>query len=129
VSLGFGRSATQHLTRARLDLMPRRAVRRWLLRSTLVVVAFVAGAGAGVVARDAMPTLVPTPMPPAPVGVDASAEIQPLKQQLDQARLALRLSSARSQELERQVDALNQRLRESTEELTFFRKAREGKHP
>jgi chromosome segregation ATPase len=72
-----------------------------------------------------MPTLVQ----PAPVVADASAEIQPLKQQLDQARLALRLSSARSQELERQVDALNQRLRESTEELTFFRKAREGKHP
>jgi hypothetical protein len=125
VSPGFGRSATQHLTRVRLDLMPRRAVRRWLLRSTLVVVAFVAGAGVGVVARDSMPTLVQ----PAPVVADASAEIQPLKQQLDQARLALRLSSARSQELERQVDALNQRLRESTEELTFFRKAREGKHP
>lgn len=125
MSLGFGRSATQHLTRVRLDLMPRRAVRRWLLRSTLVVVAFVAGAGVGVVGRDPMPTLVQ----PAPVVADASAEIQPLKQQLDQARLALRLSSARSQELERQVDALNQRLRESTEELTFFRKAREGKHP
>jgi hypothetical protein len=43
--------------------------------------------------------------------------------------LALRLADARGQELEHQIDALNQRLRESTEELTFFRKAREGKHP
>jgi len=42
--------------------------------------------------------------------------------------LLLRVSEARSQELERQIDALNQRLRECQEELTFFRKARDGKH-
>ena len=30
-------------------------------------------------------------------------------------------------ELEKQIDALNQKLTESQDELTFFRKAREGK--
>jgi hypothetical protein len=39
----------------------------------------------------------------------------------------LRISDARSKELERQVDALNQRLRECSDELSFFRKARDGK--
>jgi flagellar biosynthesis chaperone FliJ len=38
-----------------------------------------------------------------------------------------RLSEARSHELERQIDTLNQRLTESQDELAFFRKAREGK--
>jgi len=42
--------------------------------------------------------------------------------------LQLRVSDARSQELERQIDALNQRLRECQEEVAFFRKTREGKH-
>jgi hypothetical protein len=41
--------------------------------------------------------------------------------------MGLRLADARSHELERQIDALNQKLTESQDELTFFRKAREGK--
>ena len=65
---------------------------------------------------------------PSP-SLDASAaRIEPLRHEVDQTRLALRLATARSEELERQVDALNQRLREATEELTFFRKAREARH-
>jgi len=36
------------------------------------------------------------------------------------------MAEARAQELERQVDALNQRLRESNEQLAFLRTAREG---
>ena len=39
----------------------------------------------------------------------------------------LRVAEARSQELERQVDILNQRLHASQEEVTFFRKAVNGK--
>jgi hypothetical protein len=50
-----------------------------------------------------------------------------LRQQLEQARMGLRVADARSQELEKQIDALNQKLTESQDELTFFRKAREGK--
>ena len=45
----------------------------------------------------------------------------------EQSHLLLRVSEARSQELERQIGALNQGLRECQEEVTFFRKARDGK--
>ena len=41
--------------------------------------------------------------------------------------MAMQLSEARSAELERQIDALNQKLAESQEQLTFVRKAREGR--
>ena len=123
--MGFGRIATRRLTQVRLELMPQRGARRWLVRSVLIVGALAAGAGAGVVGRDSALAAL---QPPPPAVDAAAAQIEPLRQEIDQARLALRLATARSQELERQVDALNQRLRESTEELTFFRKAREGRH-
>ncbi len=42
-------------------------------------------------------------------------------------RLALELAQARADALERQIDTLNQRLRETREELTFFRQARDTK--
>ena len=61
-------------------------------------------------------------MPAAP-----TAELVQLRQQAEQARMGLRIADARSQELEKQIDALNQKLTESQDELTFFRKAREGK--
>jgi hypothetical protein len=122
--MGFGRHATRRLTQVRLELMPEQGARRWLLRSVLLLGALVAGAGVGAVGRDyAMAALQP-----APAAADIATQLQPLRHEIDQTRLALRLATARSQELERQVDALNQRLRESTEELTFFKKAREGKH-
>ena len=122
--MGFS-IATRRLTQVSLELMPRRGARRWLLRSVLILGALGAGAAVGVVGRDqalaAMQAEAPT--------VDAvAAQIEPLRHEVDQTRLALRLATARSQELERQVDALNQRLRETTEELTFFRKAREARH-
>ena len=41
--------------------------------------------------------------------------------------MGLRVADARSQELERQIDALNHKLTEAQDELTFFRKAREGR--
>jgi len=55
-------------------------------------------------------------------------ERQQLAQQLEQSRMTQRMSESRSQELERQIATLVQQLRESQEELTFFRKARDGKH-
>jgi phage shock protein A len=45
----------------------------------------------------------------------------------EQHRLALGVAEARAQELERQIDALNQRVGECRDELTFFRQARDGK--
>jgi phage shock protein A len=121
--MNFGRIATRRLTRVRLELMPQRGARRWLVRAVLLLAAGTAGAGVGVVALDPALAL----LQPAPAADEVAAQIQPLRHEIDQSRLALRLATARSQELERQVDALNQRLRESTEELTFFRKARESR--
>ena len=51
-----------------------------------------------------------------------------VQQKLEQSLLALKVSEARGQELERQIETLDQRLREYQDELTFFRKARERKH-
>ena len=121
VSIGFGRAATRDLTRVGLTLAPKRAsAPRWLAALLLAASAFAAGLGAGELLRER----------PAPVVVRAaapSAEIGPLRQQLEQARLGLRVADARSQELERQIDALNQQLTAAQDELTFFRKAREGR--
>ena len=62
-----------------------------------------------------------------PLAAAAPDNSQQLEKRLEQARLTLSVSEARGQELERQIDALNQRLRETQDELTFFRKTREGK--
>ena len=56
----------------------------------------------------------------------ALQELERAEQALEQSRLQLRLSDARSQELERAVDALNQQLREAREEVAFLRRARDG---
>jgi hypothetical protein len=120
VSIGFRRSATQALTHVGLALTPRRSRGRWLIAPVLVLGSVAAGIGVGYVLRDrATPLVQQTP------GV--APELQALRQQVEQARLGSRLSEARTQELEHQIDALNQRLTESQDELTFFRKAREGK--
>ena len=119
---GLGRTATHDLTRIGLTLAPPpRRVRRFLAAVALVAVAFGAGFGANELLREA-PTPVVVRAPAAP-----SAELAQLRQQLEEARLGLRVAEARGQELERQVDSLNQKLTESQDELTFFRKAREGR--
>jgi hypothetical protein len=68
------------------------------------------------------------PSAPLPQTAAPATETHDLHDRLEQALLAQRLSDARSGELERQIDDLNQRLRASQEELTFFRQARPGKH-
>jgi septal ring factor EnvC (AmiA/AmiB activator) len=93
-----------------------------VVAATLVVAAaFAAGVGAGELLRERTPPVV-VRAPAAP-----AVELLQLRQQLEQARMALRVADARSQELEKQIDELNQKLTESQDELTFFRKAREGK--
>ena len=119
---GFGRTATHDLTRIGLTLTPPpRRARRFLAVVALVGLAFGGGFAAHELLRE----------PPLPVVVRAPAAANPelvqLRQQLEQARLGLRVAEARGQELERQVDSLNQKLTESQDELTFFRKAREGR--
>jgi uncharacterized protein HemX len=122
VTTGFGHKATRDLTRVGLTLAPRRrSGRRAAAVALLVVAGFAAGVGAGELLREqAAPVVVRAPAAPNP-------ELAQLRQQLEQARMALRVADARSRELEKQIDGLNQKLTESQDELTFFRNAREGK--
>ena len=122
VSTGFGNVATRDLTRVGLTLAPpRRTGRGALVATLLVAAAFAAGLATGEVLREQAPPVV-AHAPAAP-----TAELVQLRQQLEQARMGLRIADARSQELEKQIDELNQKVNESQDELTFFRKAREGK--
>ena len=122
MSIGFGRGATRKLTHVGLTLAPVRRRGRWLVVPALVAAALTAGVAIGHVLRDApAPVVVQRPASPP-------AELAALRQQLEEARMALRVADARSQELERQIDALNQKLTESQDQLTFFKKAREGRH-
>lgn len=54
------------------------------------------------------------------------AEVRKLRQSLEQSQLRVRMSEARSHELELQIDGLNQRIREMQDELAFFRKTQNG---
>ncbi len=103
------------LTHAGLVLAPQRArgARLRLLAAALVLLAVGAAAGYAVHEID-----------PRAQARDAAAqqERQQLQSQAEQARQLLRVSEARGKELERQIDALNQRQRELEEELAFFRK-------
>ena len=119
----LGRGATKKLTRIGLVLSHQRARGDWLARSTLAAVCLCVGAAGGffyagqrmIDAQQVSST-------------SQAQERQELAQQLEQSRMTQRVSESRSQELERQIAALVQQLRESQEELTFFRKARDGKH-
>ena len=122
VSIGFGHQATRDLTRVGLTLAPRRRSGRGaLVAMVLVAASFAAGLATTELLRGRAPEVV-VRVPAAP-----TAELVQLRQQLELARMGLRIADARSQELEKQIDALNQKLTESQDELTFFRKAREGK--
>ena len=101
-------------------LAPVRARGGWLLWLLLVIAALGAGAlGSHLFWRQRFEL--------AQQQSTSQTELQQLQQGLEQSRLQLRVSEGRSQELERQIDALNQRLRESQDELTFFRKSHEAK--
>ncbi|MBB4013709.1 hypothetical protein [Niveibacterium umoris] len=57
----------------------------------------------------------------------ARSEMRTLQKTLEERTLHARMSEARAAELERQVDTLNERIRALQDEVTFFRKAQEGK--
>jgi hypothetical protein len=123
VSIGFAPQATRDLARVGLTLAPqRRSGRGALVAALLVAAAFGAGLGAGELLRERAPAVVVRAPAAAP-----NVELVQARQQLEQARMELRVADARGEELEKQIDALNQKLTESQDELTFFRKAREGK--
>jgi hypothetical protein len=54
-------------------------------------------------------------------------DLRQAEQALARTRLQLQMSEAHGRELEHQIDALNQRLRECVEEVTFFRKGRDAR--
>jgi hypothetical protein len=90
-----------------------RAWARWGLVCTLVA----AGTGVGYLhGWQASPAARP-----------AADGTLPLRQQLDNALLSLRLTQAHGEELERQLDALQQRLQAAQEEVSFLRQAREAR--
>ena len=121
MSFGLAGTPTRDLTHVGITLARQRRRGRWLLAPLVVVVALALGAAIGYLAHErATPVVVARPALPAP-------ELAPLRRELAEARLAMQLSEARSAELERQIDALNQKLAESQEQLTFVRKAREGR--
>jgi uncharacterized protein HemX len=117
----LGRGATQQLTRLGLVLSHPSARRAWLGRGAWLVAGLLAGAVGGYRYADQQPGW-------AQERAAAAQDQQLLSQRLEQSELKLRVTEARSQELERQIASLVQQLRESQEELTFFRKARDGKH-
>ena len=120
MSIRLWRRAPTDFARTRLVLASGSAGRARAAWLALVVLAFAGGAaGSYFYWKPRIDQL----QRQAAVAKDAQA----LEQQLEQSRLQRRVSDARSQELEHQIDALNQRLRESQEELTFFRKTRDGK--
>lgn len=122
--LHIGGKATRELARKRLVVSTPRGAGKamWLGAIGLGVAAVVAGSEVAGRWHAAEAALIHSATLPAPASglADAAAGSQ---QKLDNALLDLKLAQSRSKELERQIDTLNQRLRESQEELTFFRKA------
>lgn len=115
------RAAPKNLAHIRLERSPADARRSGIVWSATVAATLLAGAAAG-------HHLTVQRLDLASLEAAAQSERQQIEQLLEQARLQLRVSEARSQELERQIDALNLKLRECQEELTFFRKAANTRH-
>lgn len=122
MAIGFPRTATHDLSHVGLALAPRRRARTWLVRSLVAGAVFAVGVGLGQMLPGRNVAVA------VPASDAAAAQARTLRVELDRARLGQRLADARSLELERQIDALNQRLSEAHDELTFLRKAHEGKH-
>ena len=114
-----GRAATHQLTQSGLVLSPRRSG-RGVRRALVWLAAIAATAGAAYLVGRQQPHDLQRLN-------TVLRENQLLQQGIEQTRSMLRVSDARSKELEHQIDALNQRLRECQDDLTFFRKARDGK--
>ena len=119
----MARAVTRDLTRLGLVLTPGVVRGRWVARCALVVLGVLAGAAA-IRVYDETQSARTAPLSVAAPATDTAA---PLKQQLEQSQLTLRVAESRSQEQERQIATLVQQLRESQEELTFFKKTRDGK--
>lgn len=120
MSRRLGRSATQKISRIGLVLSPQRA-RRGLLAWAAVAALFLA---IGALASHFYSSRLPTDTRLLDAALEDNKVVQ---QRIEQLTMTLSVAQARGVELERQIDALNQRLRETQEELAFFRKTRDGR--
>jgi septal ring factor EnvC (AmiA/AmiB activator) len=125
--LRLGRHASREITRIRLVLAPPRSPGRGLVFFALLAAALSVAAISHSLQGGEPPWHAAPPLQLAMSSAAPDTSKQ-LEKQLEQAKLTLSMSEARGQELERQIDTLNQRLRETQDELTFFRKARGSKH-
>jgi uncharacterized protein HemX len=111
---------TTDLTRLPLMLTPAGPRRGAWLRAALLLAALLAGAaGSHVYWSQELARWREGAVP--------IAELRRAEAAAAQAQLQLGVSEAHGRELEHQIDGLNQRLRESQEELAFFRKGRDTK--
>ena len=122
MAIRSGRSPSQWMTHVRLVPTPGGNGRRHLAALALAIALPAIGAAGYLYGRHTGAA------EPRPGDTQASRTLATALQGLAEAKMALGLSEARSHELERQIDALNQRLRECQDELAFFRKAGERKH-
>jgi uncharacterized protein HemX len=128
VSLRHRGSATQRLTRRSLVLLPRRVRVGWAACVALLVAAqLLAAAAAWWHWQQRQASVQVQERAHGRAESAAQHQLGELQRELEQSRLQQRLSASRSQELERQIDALNRLLRESQEELGFLRQARVAK--
>lgn len=118
-----GRMALTDLSRIGVVLLPRRSRSAWVGSSVALIVAALAGAAA----HHVHGRLQASPSSSPSYQADALNDVQRREQTIERTGLQLRVAEARALELERQIDILNQRLHASQEEVTFFRKAVNGK--
>jgi uncharacterized protein HemX len=123
-SLRHRGSATQRLTRKALVLLPRRVRVGWTACIGLLLVTQLAAmAATGLYWQQRQTSVQAQEQAHAHEESAAQRQLSELQRELEQSRLQRRLSASHSQELERQIDALNRLLRESQEELGLLRQA------
>ena len=128
VSLRPRGSITQRLTRRSLVLLPRRVTVGWAACIALLIAAQLLAAAAGWwYWQQRQASVLAQEQAHERSESATQRQLGDLQRELEQARLQQRLSVSHSQELERQIDALNRLLRESQEELGFLRQARVAK--
>ncbi len=111
---------TRTLTGASLVLTRRSLPAGWIAFIALAAATLCAGVGGIQLLRDQQQL----------VEQNASTtreQTRQLQADLDKAQLLQQVAAARSEELEKQIDALYRELRDSEEELAFLRKPRESK--
>jgi septal ring factor EnvC (AmiA/AmiB activator) len=114
--------ASQALTRIGLVLAPRRRHSDGFVRVLLALLCVALGAAASELRwHQAVEPLRDLAL--------ATQDYAQVRRKLEQSQLQLRVGEARGRELELQIDALNARLRESEEQLGFFRSGRARKSP